>query len=82
MLLNAELVTRGIVGQPEGARTAKSYLPSDVRNCYLRSKAITSSVFPNIYRLFLSPPEHNLCLDCASKDPNPNKKGNPCKTEA
>jgi hypothetical protein len=57
-----------------------------VRAPYLRSKAITSHVFPNIYRLFLSPPEHNLCLDFAfikkPKTGQASQKGDPCKTEA
>ena len=52
------------------------------RSGYFRSKAITSRPFPKIHRLSLSLPEHNLCLNCAPKDPNPNKEGNLCKMEA
>jgi len=40
------------------------FVSSGLASCYLRSKAITSRVFPNIYRPFLSPPRHNLCLCC------------------
>ena len=58
-----------------------TYFPGDVRICYLRSKAITSPVFPAIYEAFLTALEHNLCLDCACKT-MPERREYRCKTEA
>jgi len=40
----------------------RPFVSSGLASCYLRSKTITSHVFPNIYRLPLSPPDHNLCI--------------------
>jgi len=50
-----------------GRRKTDLHLPS-LRLRYLRSKAITSSTSPNIYRVFSAALEHNLCLDCAREE--------------
>jgi hypothetical protein len=63
-----------------GVLVMTGYLKTLVR--YRRSKAITSLVFPNTYRVFLSPPGTQFVPRLCLRANMPERGGYPCKTEA